>query len=202
MAVASGSWPCHDATPARHPSRARDSPNQRSPRLVGCPQPARLLQLLDQGVPVIRIARKTARSLAGGDRNADLDAEFVRLTRLALADAFHFRGMRRTANTDFPSIVRRPLHRTGRMHARDKANLPSNAPAMPADRHRPGWPASAMKVLAPTPSTASVGSAAPADDADRSGSPVANETTRRRRRAQQQNDVYAWAQIARKQASA
>ncbi|AOD15205.1 hypothetical protein BER93_11270 [Xanthomonas fragariae] len=60
-------------------------------------QPACLLQLLGQGIAVVRVAREAARthdqSLAGGDRNADLDAEFVRLTRLTLADAFHFLRM-------------------------------------------------------------------------------------------------------------
>ncbi|ENZ96520.1 IS4 family transposase [Xanthomonas fragariae LMG 25863] len=69
-------------------------------------------------------------------------------------------------------------------------------------RQRPQWPASAAKAPIPTRPTASVGSIAPTDDADRSGSPAANETTRRRRCVQQQDGVYAWAEPARNQTSA
>ncbi len=62
-------------------------------------QPARLFQLLGQRVAVVGIAGKTARAhdqaLARTHRNADLDAEFVRVPRLALADAFHFRRVQR-----------------------------------------------------------------------------------------------------------
>ncbi|SMQ95450.1 hypothetical protein NBC2815_02111 [Xanthomonas fragariae] len=115
--------------------------------------------------PSYGLPEKLRAPIAGADCNTDLDAECVRLTRFALADAVHFRRMRRTANTDFPSIVRRPLHRKGRMHARDKANLPSNALAVRDDRQRQQWPASATKAPVPTRSTASVGSAAPSDDA-------------------------------------
>ena len=68
-------------------------------------QSIRLLQLLGQGIPVVRGARKTARAhdqaLAGAHRTTDLDAECVRLTRFALADAFHFRRMQRSENWSF-----------------------------------------------------------------------------------------------------
>ena len=62
-------------------------------------QDACLLELFFQRVAVVGIARETARPndqpLLVRDRNAGFDAKFVGLSGLALADAFHLRGVER-----------------------------------------------------------------------------------------------------------
>jgi len=87
----------HAGVVAIHPAKAQIDDDLLG-RLAGVlQQDAGLFQLLSEDVSVVRIARKGARpdhqAAPVSDSNARLDAEFIRLAGLSLADALDFRGM-------------------------------------------------------------------------------------------------------------